>query len=163
MAIPSDLTVHPNLIEVALPTGGRAWVRRRLSHEQTVMRMAASASLTSAMPPEILALDAREANPMARLAGVETGAIIRAIGAMKTATVAACVWGWDGVRSPDGEELASPADAGRMDEADLDALYEAQEAAIVSADPNAGRGPSSPPSPRRNRIPAGRTPSTKPG
>ena len=163
MAIPSDLTVHPNLVEVALPTGGRAWVRRRLTHEQTVMRMAASASLTSAMPPEILALDAREANPMARLAGVETAEIVRAIGAMKTATVAACVWGWDGVRSPDGDELASPADAGRMDAADLDALYEAQEAAIMSADPNAGRDRSSPPSRRKRPIPAGRSPSMKPG
>ena len=161
MAIPSDLTVHPNLVEVALPTGGRAWVRRRLTHEQTIMRTAASAALTTVMPPEILAL--RRDGPLDALAGVETAAIIRALGEMKTTVIAACVWGWDGVRSPDGDELASPADAGRMDEADLDVLYEAQEAAIVSADPNAGRGPSSPPSRRGSRTPAGRSDSMRPG
>ena len=161
MAIPSDLTVHPNLIEVALPTGGRAWVRRRLTHEQMIMRTAASAALTSVMPPEILTLN--RGAPLDALAGVETAAIIRALGAMKTTVVAACVWGWEGVRSPDGDELASPADAGRMDTDDLDALYEAQEAAIVSADPNAGRGPSSPPSRQRHRTPAGRPLSMRPG
>lgn len=161
MAIPSDLTVHPNLLEVALPTGGRAWVRRRLTHEQTYLRNAALVRFTASLPPGSTAIDADLAS-MA-FGGVDTSETIIEMGRMKTSIVSACAWGWEGVRSPDGDDLSFPADIGRMDEADLDALYEAQEAVIVSADPNAGRGRSSSPSRRRSPTPAGRSRSTKPG
>lgn len=165
MAIPSDLTVHPNLLEVALPTGGRAWVRRRLTHEQTYLRQAELVKLTASLPPEVVALDIHDQTTLERLAfeGVDTSGVIKAFGDMKTAIVAACVWGWDGVRGPDGDDLASPADAARMDEEDLDALFTAQEAALESADPNAGRDRSSPLSRRRRPIPAGRSRSMRPG
>lgn len=164
--IPSDLTAHPNLVAVALPGGGRAWVRRRLSVEQTMIRQAAKASLANVVPIDQLrglASDGVELVAALVAAGHDPGEAIRAIGEMRIATVAACAWGWDGVSDPDGEPLTFPSDVRRMAAEDLDALYEAQEAAVERADPNAGRGPSSPPSRRAKRTPPGRSRSTSPG
>lgn len=154
-----------NLVEVAIPSGGRAWARRRLTVEQALVRSAAKVSLARHLPPDLAAGGSLSTTEImaAMTARGDPADLLRAIGAGKIETVRSCVWGWEGVRSPDGDELVFPADVPRMDAADLEALYEAQEAAIETADPNAGRDRSS----RRSRgpvpIPAGPSTSTSPG
>lgn len=160
--IPSSLTATPNLVEVALPSGGRAWVRRRLNHEQSIGRQAAQMRLAKLLPADVLA--AADADPSTLFAELaDPGELVERIGEAKVGVIVSCVWGWDGVRSPDGDELTFPADVAKMSPEDLEALYAAQEAAIESADPNAGRGRSSAPSPSDDPTPDGRSHSTRPG
>jgi hypothetical protein len=155
--IPSDLTAHPNLLEVVLPGGGRAWVRRKLSHEQALHRQCFTARLADLVSIDTLKAVLREEtlDETKLLDVINPEKVIRGRAEIEAGVIASCAWGWDGVLSPDGDELVFPTDVGRMDEDDFRALYEAQEGAIREgrADPNAGAGRSSPPLPAVGSTP----------
>lgn len=163
--------MNPNLREVAMPGGGRALVRLRLTHQQETELEAATLDYWDALPDEVLArLQDRDAASTDEVAGIARrtkgyGAVVRATDALKTAQLRACVASWEGVTDPDGNALAWPDGIASLSLADFDALHEACLAAVAEgrADPNAGAAPSAPPSPPADPSPAGPSPSEKPG
>jgi len=163
--------MNPNLREVVLPGGGRANVRLRLTHEQDTVLEAATLDYWDALPDDVLAsIQDRESASTDDVKKVAKrtrgyGAVTRATDAMMTAQILACVADWDGVRDPDGNDLAWPAGLSGLASADFAALHEGCLAAVAAgrADPNAGAGPSEKPSTPEDPTPDGPQPSAKPG
>lgn len=133
-----------SLSEVAVPSGGRAWVRTRLSHERAT---ALRALAVSVVPPRSLARLAaagglgREETAAEALADADLAEAIRAQARLQAETIRLCVARWEGVLDPDGERLEFPDGVERMDDDDFDALYLACERARERPDPNRSREP----------------------
>lgn len=134
------------LAEVAIPSGGRAWVRTRLSHERSIAKTALFMAVAPAK--SIRALQAAKlkgkGNVLDAVAGDEDFELVqsfRNLAIAQAETIRLCVQRWDGVCGPDdGAPLAFPDDVEQLDKADFDALYIGCEHAIERADPNAGGG-----------------------
>jgi hypothetical protein len=125
-----------SLTEVEVPSGGRAWVRTRLSHERDTAHRAVIAGLYRAI---------EKVEKLAEGELTDLPDLTRQIGEAQVEIIRLCVHHWDGVRDPDDASLLSfPEDVGRADAADIEALFRAVEEALASgrADPNASREPS---------------------
>lgn len=133
-------------IECALPSGGTAFLRPRLSHEATVERRTLAASLLPTKAIRKLQSVADEnTDTLAVLAenDVELADALKAQDAVERATIRLVVHHWEGVKGADGDEIAFPGQIGELDEADFTHLFKACEAAIEGgrADPNGGSRP----------------------
>ncbi len=132
-----------SLIEVPIPSGGRAWVRTRLSHERAVARRAAFASAVTTKQLRAIAASKSRGNEteVAILDDIELGEALRAQAAARAAVVRICVARWDGVVGTEDNALTFPDDVEQLDEADFDALFIAVEKALEGPDPKATPAP----------------------
>ena len=133
-----------SLAEIEIKSGGRAWVRTRLSHERAIAKRAMFASILPAKSVRLLqAAQARGADASEITDDVEMAATISNMAKAQAETIRLCVHHWDNVHDPEGDPLNFPDDVEKLDDADFDALYVACERAIETgrADPNAGGAP----------------------
>ena len=134
------------LVEVTIPSGGRAWTRTRLSHERSVAKTAlfmavAPTKAIRALQNARLKGKGTALDAMAGDEDFELVASYKNLAMAQSETIRLCVQRWDGVCDPDdGTALAFPDDVEKLDKTDFDALYVACENAIERADPNAGGG-----------------------
>ena len=141
------------LKEVEILSGGRAWVRTRLSHERHTAKLA---MFVAVLPGRALravqsakargALDTPEAADALAETDIDVAEGLRGMARAQAETIRLCVHHWDNVHGPDGDDLTFPADVEQLDTADFDALYGACELAISEAgpDPKGTGGASSP-------------------
>ena len=135
------------IVEASLPTGGRVWLRTRLTHAQARERDEAQES----MPPAALArlVVARESGGgWTGLDDADVGAVAAATRRSDETMLRVCIVRSDGVHDPDGEPIALPADIDRLDQEDFRYLVEAAAERLREGwgDPNSSRGSSATPS-----------------
>lgn len=144
------------LKEVSLPTGGRVWLRTRLTHAQARERQDARDALPASALARLLEIPeigegAQTIDLRAALAGLDDrdiGAVKSAFRCIDEATVRVCVHHSTEVVDTDGQPIRLPDDLDRLDEGDFDFLVGAARAALEEGygDPNRSRGTSETPS-----------------
>lgn len=140
--------------EVSLPTGGRVWLRTRLTHAQSREREAARTAMpASALGRIVGAGDVQGADLRIALAGLDdadVSTVTAALRALDEATVRVCTHHSTEVHDTDGVEIRLPDDMDRLDEEDFGFLVAEANTALSEGygDPNSSRGSSvTPPSP----------------
>jgi hypothetical protein len=149
------------LKEVPLPTGGRAWVRTRLSHERHSIYNAVIAGL-STLSARAKQLQAQaDAGFIDESATAEMRSISLAVSNAKKELVELCTQRWDGVRGPDEPDrvLEFPSDLGQLDDEDFEALWDGIQAGVKEGRPDPkGSAPPSGSSSQPTTIPGPQTP-----
>ena len=134
-----------SLTEVPIPSGGRAWVRTRLSHERATARRSVLASVITGRQLRTLTAAAGRGAPAADPADliddIDLAEALKAQARARADSIRLCTHHWEGVFGTDGEELVFPADVEQLDDADFDALYTSCEAALAGPDPKATPAP----------------------
>lgn len=135
-----------NLKEVPLPTGGRAWVRKRLSHDRDGVFRAIFAGMATLLGRARALSGLGDAETTAETA-TEVRSITSTVNDSKREIVELCTHRWEGVRDPDNDdvELVFPADVGKLDREDFEALFDGILEALREgrADPKGSPAPSS--------------------
>lgn len=134
------------LTEVGLPTGGRVWLRTRLTHAQEREREDAQASLPAGALGRLAV--SLEASDRTVLEDSDVSAVMRGMRAVDEATLRVCIHHADGVRDPDGQPVELPGGIDMLDQEDFAFLVDAAEGALAEGrgDPNSSRGSSATPS-----------------
>lgn len=132
--------------EVSLPTGGRVWLRTRLTHAQASERDDAMASLPSSALGRLNR--SRESGATIEIEDTDLALVTAALRHQDEATIRVCVHHSDGVRDPSGDPVDLPADMGRLDEEDYSFLVGDANATLREGfgDPNSSRASSAMPS-----------------
>ena len=131
--------------EVSLPTGGRAWVRTRLSHERSSCYLAVISGLSVLVGRAKQLSEKAAAGEISETSSEDISAITRHVAQAKSDIVELCCHRWEGVRDPDNPdvELVFPADVGKLDNADFEALFDGCLAGVTEgrADPKGSPAP----------------------
>ncbi len=132
--------------EVSVPTGGRVWLRTRLTHGQEREREDAQAALPAGALARLAV--SLESGDRGGLEDADVAVVTRGMRGVDEATLRVCIVRSEGVRDPDGSAVELPADIDRLDQEDFAFLVDAAVGALAEGrgDPNPSRGSSETPS-----------------
>ena len=140
------------LKEVSLPTGGRVWLRTRLTHAQAREREEARSEIPASALGRLFgsgALDGADITiSLAGLDDADVALVSTALRRIDEATARVCIHHSAEVVDTDGDAIRLPDDLDRIDEADFSFVIEEARKALAEGygDPLASRATSATPS-----------------